>query len=85
MEFFGGISQEEASWRAQDDRWTVLEIVNHLIDIEKEDFRFEFKIILENPEIIKQYGLAAQCKAQTRPWSVYGQEMANSIASLKTL
>ena len=44
-----------------------------------------FAKILETPEIIKQYGLAAQCKAQTRPWSVYGQEMANSIASLKTL
>lgn len=42
-----------------------------------------FTKILETPEIVKQFGLAAQSKAQTRPWSVYGQEMADSISSLK--
>jgi glycosyltransferase involved in cell wall biosynthesis len=39
--------------------------------------------ILEKPELLKQFGIAAQTKAQTRPWSVYGQEMANAISSLK--
>lgn len=39
--------------------------------------------ILEKPEILEQYGLAAQNKAQTRPWSVYGQEMADALSSLK--
>lgn len=38
--------------------------------------------ILKNPEILEQYGLAAQSKAQTRPWSVYGQEMADALSSL---
>ncbi|AWK06815.1 glycosyl transferase family 1 [Flavobacterium crocinum] len=38
--------------------------------------------ILEKPEIVEQYGLAAQNKAQTRPWSVYGQEMAEAFSSL---
>lgn len=42
-----------------------------------------FTKILETPGIVKQFGLAAQNKAQTRPWSVYGQEMADSISSLK--
>lgn len=42
-----------------------------------------FATILETPEIVKQFGLAAQQKAQTRPWSVYGQEMANALSSLK--
>jgi glycosyltransferase involved in cell wall biosynthesis len=41
--------------------------------------------ILETPEILQQFGLAAQNKAQTRPWSVYGQEMADAISSLKIL
>lgn len=41
-----------------------------------------FSKILKNPEIVKQYGLAAQNKAKTRPWSVYGQEMAEALSSL---
>lgn len=41
--------------------------------------------ILERPEILKEFGLSAQNKSQTRPWSVYGQEMAEAISSLKTL
>ena len=41
-----------------------------------------FEEILEKPEILKKYGMAAQNKAQTRPWSVYSQEMADAISSL---
>jgi len=44
-----------------------------------------FKEILEKPQIVEQFGIAAQNKAQTRPWSVYGQEMANAISSLKII
>jgi glycosyltransferase involved in cell wall biosynthesis len=40
--------------------------------------------ILENPELLKQFGLAAQAKAAARPWSVYGQEMADALNALKT-
>lgn len=39
--------------------------------------------ILEAPEILEQFGLAAQNKARTRPWSVYGQEMADALSSFK--
>lgn len=39
--------------------------------------------ILEKPELLQQYGEAAQLKAKNRPWSVYSQEMANAISSLK--
>jgi glycosyltransferase involved in cell wall biosynthesis len=42
-----------------------------------------FTKILEKPEILEQCGIAAQQKAQTRPWSVYGQEMADAISLLK--
>ena len=41
-----------------------------------------FLQILETPEILEQFGLAAQQKSKTRPWSVYGQEMADSLSSL---
>jgi glycosyltransferase involved in cell wall biosynthesis len=42
-----------------------------------------FTSILETPDILQKFGLAAQNKAQTRPWSVYGQEMADAISLLK--
>jgi glycosyltransferase involved in cell wall biosynthesis len=38
--------------------------------------------ILDKPELVKELGIAAQAKAQTRPWSVYSQEMAEAISSL---
>lgn len=38
--------------------------------------------ILEKPELLEQFGLAAQTKAKNRPWSVYGQEMADALSSL---
>ncbi|KAF2328703.1 glycosyltransferase family 4 protein [Flavobacterium ginsenosidimutans] len=38
--------------------------------------------ILEKPEILEQAGTAAQNKAKTRPWAVYGQEMAEAVSSL---
>ncbi|MGM8363551.1 glycosyltransferase family 4 protein [Flavobacterium sp. ARAG 55.4] len=44
-----------------------------------------FLQILETPEILKQFGLAAQSKAKTRPWSVYGQEMVESLSSLQAI
>ena len=44
-----------------------------------------FTKIIETPEIIEQFGVAAQQKAQTRPWSVYGQEMAEALSYLKIL
>ncbi|WP_348825383.1 glycosyltransferase family 4 protein [Flavobacterium aestuarii] len=39
--------------------------------------------IFEMPAILQQFGTAAQNKAQTRPWSIYGQEMAEALASLR--
>ncbi|MCR4031240.1 MULTISPECIES: glycosyltransferase family 4 protein [Flavobacterium] len=40
--------------------------------------------ILEKPELLEQLGFAAQTKAQNRPWSAYGQEMANELSLLNT-
>ncbi|TDD94740.1 glycosyltransferase [Flavobacterium cellulosilyticum] len=41
-----------------------------------------FHKIFDNPEILEQLGLAAQNKAKSRPWSVYGQEMADALSSI---
>ncbi|MBN1700082.1 MAG: DinB family protein [Spirochaetales bacterium] len=42
-------SSEQAAFRPAKTRWTVLETVNHLIDIETMDFRYVFELILFHP------------------------------------
>jgi len=34
-----GLGDDEARWRPDPDSWSVLEVVNHLLDEEREDFR----------------------------------------------
>lgn len=46
-----GLSADEAIWKPDANTWSVLEIINHLYDEEKEDFRVRLKIILETPEL----------------------------------
>jgi glycosyltransferase involved in cell wall biosynthesis len=41
--------------------------------------------VIEKPELLEQIGLAAKKKAKTRPWSVYSQEMADSLSMIRTL
>ena len=45
-----GVSPQEASWKPDGDTWSILEVVNHLYDEEREDFRVRLDIILNNPE-----------------------------------
>jgi hypothetical protein len=45
-----GVSSEQARWRPDPDTWSLLEVVNHLGDEEREDFRVRLDIILHDPE-----------------------------------
>jgi len=44
-----GISPRQARWRPEEDAWSILEVVNHLYDEEREDFRVRLDIILHKP------------------------------------
>jgi hypothetical protein len=44
-----GTSREEYSWKPDPGRWCLLEVVCHLYDEEREDFRARIKHVLENP------------------------------------
>lgn len=44
------VEQEQAQWKPDKGRWSLLEIINHMADIEAEDFRTDLGIILLNPE-----------------------------------
>jgi hypothetical protein len=48
-ELLGRISKEQYQWRWQKEKWNLLEIVCHLYDEEREDFRVRTKSVLENP------------------------------------
>jgi hypothetical protein len=44
-----GISDEQARWKPDADSWSILEVVNHLVDEEREDFRVRVDYILHHP------------------------------------
>lgn len=43
-------SLEQARWKPRSDKWSILEVVNHLYDEEREDFRQRIDLVLANPE-----------------------------------
>ena len=45
-----GFSDDEARWRPDPASWSVLEVVNHLLDEEREDFRSRIDVMLRRGE-----------------------------------
>jgi uncharacterized damage-inducible protein DinB len=45
-----GIDAEQARWKPAPDAWSVREVINHLYDEEREDFRRRFDLTLHQPE-----------------------------------
>jgi DinB superfamily len=43
------ISPEQARWKPEPDKWSILEVVNHLYDEEREDFRQRLELVLADP------------------------------------
>jgi hypothetical protein len=48
-ELAAGISQEQAVLKPSAEDWSVLEVINHLYDEEREDFRQRFDYLLHRP------------------------------------
>lgn len=44
-----GVSDQQARWRPDPDSWSMLEVVNHLLDEEREDFRVRLDYTLHRP------------------------------------
>jgi hypothetical protein len=45
-----GVSQDAVLWKPDPKKWCLLEIICHLVDEEKEDFRARLKKTLEDPD-----------------------------------
>jgi glycosyltransferase involved in cell wall biosynthesis len=73
------------------DRTAGPDLINHGVDgwlveaASSNAIREVLLSVIEKPVLLGQTGLAAQRKAQTRPWSVYSQEMADSLSMIRTL
>jgi hypothetical protein len=46
----GDMSEEQARWRPGPQSWSALEVLNHLYDEEREDFRQRLDLTLHSPE-----------------------------------
>ena len=44
-----GVREEQARWRPAPEKWSLVEVVNHLHDEEREDFRTRLDIALHRP------------------------------------
>ncbi len=47
---FEGLEEQEYLWRPEKGKWIMLEILCHLLDEEREDFKVRMKSVLKNPE-----------------------------------
>ena len=45
-----GVSKDEYLFKPTEDKWCILEVVNHIYDEEREDFRARIKQVLESPD-----------------------------------
>lgn len=45
-----GVSAAQARWKPAPDRWSLLEVINHLHDEEREDFRTRLDLLLHHAE-----------------------------------
>ncbi len=45
-----GVTEEQAKWKPSPEKWSILEVVNHLYDEERDDFRKRLDLTLHRPE-----------------------------------
>lgn len=49
VEALQAISDEQALWKPDENSWSLIEVINHLVDEEKEDFRARLNVLLHEP------------------------------------
>lgn len=88
-----GVPPEQARWKPMPESWSLLEVVCHLLDEEREDFRVRLKHILDQspglpPPIDPQGWVTARQYNQRDPGqslAAFIQEREASLAWLRTL
>ena len=44
------VTRDQAIWKPSPDKWSMLEVINHLYDEEREDFRQRLELTLKDPD-----------------------------------
>jgi hypothetical protein len=44
------VDDDQAHWKPAPDKWSIVEVINHLYDEERADFRLRIHILFERPE-----------------------------------
>jgi len=44
-----GVTDKQARWKPSPDEWSIVEVINHLCDEEREDFRMRLDLTLHHP------------------------------------
>ena len=44
------VSSEQARWKPAPDQWSLLEVINHLLEEEQKDFRMRIDLLLHKPD-----------------------------------
>jgi len=78
----GGVSDEQARWKPSPDSWSILEVINHMIDVEREDFRVLLDLALHRPNDSRPK-IAPQAWATERRYNErdLGQSLENYAAA----
>lgn len=80
-QLFHNASEEEYRWKPSPDKWCLLEIVCHLYDEEREDFRTRTKSTLETPEqALPMFDPVAWVTERKYIEQDYQQRLANFIS-----
>ena len=48
--YVNGLTVEQARWKPTPNDWSILEVINHLYDEEREDFRVRIDYTLHRPD-----------------------------------
>jgi hypothetical protein len=75
------VTIEQASWKPAPDKWSILEVVNHLYDEEREDFRQRLQLVLADaalpwPPIAPQEWVTARAYSERE----LGQSVINFLS-----
>ncbi len=68
-----GVDATEAEWKPKPDRWSLVEVANHLADEEVEDFRTRVRMIADDPSetwpAIDPFGWVESREYAKRPYA----------------
>jgi hypothetical protein len=87
------LTREERDWRPKPEAWSIHDIVCHLLDEEREDFRQRLRLVLESPSLewppIDPQGWPASRTYALRDFAetlaAWESERADSLAWLRSL